>query len=374
MRFGIEEEFFVIDPATGCPATLSPADRDALLQVTGGGSETVPEWLQCQLESATPICSTASEALASLTGYRAALDEAAARLGLSAVALATPPEVLPGVAPLSPGARYREIHDLVPGLAAEQYISGLHVHLEIPHHDAGIRILNYLRLWLPTLTALAANSPLWHGRDTGFASWRTIRYRQWLLQGLPPHFHDGRDYDARLRRLLDVPALPDVNLVGWSARLSHKYPTVEVRALDTQLRADESVLFALILRALAAEALHGPPVPDDLAPELADIAPWQAARYGLTGSLLSLPSGAVVPAEAAVHTLLETIRPHLEATGDAEDVARGLTHLLAAGNGAQRQRGLFATGGTAAVVGHAARELVARRPAIAAAAGTAPHP
>jgi len=374
MRFGIEEEFFVIDPATGCPAALTPADRETLLQVAGGGSETVPEWLQCQLESATPICSTGAEALASLGGYRSALAEAVGRLGLSAAALATPPDVLPGEAPLSPGARYREIHDLVPGLAAEQYISGLHVHLEIPHRDAEVRIVNYLRLWLPTLTALGANSPLWHGRDTGFASWRTIRYRQWLLQGLPPHFHDGRDYDARLGRLQTLPAMLDVNLIGWSARLSEKYPTVEVRALDTQLRADESVLFALILRALATEALHGPPVPDDITPELADIAPWHAARYGLTGSLLSLPSGAVVPAEAAIHTLLETIRPHLEVSGDAEDVARGLTHLLAAGNGAQRQRGLFATGGTAAVAEHAARELTTARPAATAAAGTAPHP
>ncbi|WP_372698944.1 YbdK family carboxylate-amine ligase [Arthrobacter sp. JSM 101049] len=374
MRFGIEEEFFVIDPATGRPAALDTADREAMLQATGGGSATVPEWLQCQVESATPICSTGPEALASLTGYRRALGEAVARLGLSAAALATPPDVPSGEAPISPGSRYREIHDLVPGLAAEQYISGLHVHLEIPHRDAGVRILNYLRQWLPTLTALAANSPLWRGRDTGFASWRTIRYRQWLLQGLPPHFHDGRDYDARLGRLLALPEMLDANLIGWSARLSERYPTVEVRALDTQLRADESVLFALILRALAAEALHGPPVPDDIAPELADIAPWHASRYGLTGSLISLPSGAVVPAEAVVHTLLETIRPHLEASGDAEDVARGLTHLLAAGNGAQRQRGLFATGGTAAVAEHAARELTAARPATTAASGTAPHP
>lgn len=374
MRFGIEEEFFIIDPATGCPAALTPADRDTLLQVAGGGSKTIPEWLQCQLESATPICSTGAEALASLTGYRSALHEAVDRLGLSAAALATPPDVLPGVAPLSPGDRYREIHDLVPGLAAEQYISGLHVHLEIPHRDAGVRVLNYLRRWLPTLTALGANSPLWHGRDSGFASWRTIRYRQWLVQGLPPHFHDARDYDARLARLMALPTMQAGNLIGWSARLSERYPTLEVRALDTQLRADESVLFALILRALATEALHGPPVADDIAPELADIAPWHAARYGLTGSLICLPSGAVVPAEAAVHTLLETIRPHVEASGDAEDVAQGLTHLLAAGNGAQRQHGIFATGGTAAVAEHAARELTAARPATAAAAGTAPHP
>lgn len=367
MRFGIEEEFFVIDPATGHPAELSPLGREALLQVAGGGSTTSPEWLQSQFESATPICETRAEALASLDGYRSALGAAAASLGLSAAAVATPVDIRTGPASTSPGDRYRVFSDLLPGMAADQYLCGLHVHVEIPSRQVGVQVINHLRRWLPVLTALGTNSPLWRGRDTGFAGWRTIHYRKWIFQGVPPYFTDAADYDARLQRLLALPAVPDAGIIGWAARLSANYPTVEVRALDCQLRADESVLFALLIRALAEQALASPAGPDDIPPELADAAIWHAAKYGSTGAVVTLPGGTGEPVESVVRLLLETTLPHLQASGDAEFVADGLEILLDTGNGAVRQRRVFEQSGPAGVVGLAATELTAGRPAPAAA-------
>ena len=65
----------------------------------------------------------------------------------------------------------------------------------------GVRALNGLRPWLPVLVALGANSPVWQGADTGFASWRTIQYRRWLVNGIPPRFHDLADYESRVATL-----------------------------------------------------------------------------------------------------------------------------------------------------------------------------
>ncbi|WP_308297398.1 glutamate-cysteine ligase family protein [Streptomyces sp. ISL-22] len=57
---------------------------------------------------------------------------------------------------------------------APQLVADIHVHVAVPSRQAGVQVLNRLRVWLPTLTAIAANSRLCDGQDTGFASWRTI--------------------------------------------------------------------------------------------------------------------------------------------------------------------------------------------------------
>ncbi|MGW2034691.1 glutamate-cysteine ligase family protein [Streptomyces sp. NPDC001811] len=51
---------------------------------------------------------------------------------------------------------------------------------------------NHLRPWLATLTALAANSLYWDGRDTGYASWRTTTWGRWPVAGPPPYFESPR--------------------------------------------------------------------------------------------------------------------------------------------------------------------------------------
>ncbi|TFD12735.1 hypothetical protein E3T35_05385 [Cryobacterium sp. TMT1-2-2] len=59
----------------------------------------------------------------------------------------------------------------------------VHVHVGIPSRDAGVQALNRVRVWLPTLRALAVNSPFWHGADTGFSSWRSVHMRRWSTIG-----------------------------------------------------------------------------------------------------------------------------------------------------------------------------------------------
>ncbi|ATZ23208.1 Carboxylate-amine ligase YbdK [Streptomyces lavendulae subsp. lavendulae] len=92
-------------------------------------------------------------------------------------------------------------------LVDEQLICGMHVHVGVPDREMGVAVLNRIRGWLPTLLAMSVNSPLWDGRDTGFASWRTIVFRRWPLSGPPPYFDGLADYEARADALA-VPGMP----------------------------------------------------------------------------------------------------------------------------------------------------------------------
>src|SRR4051795_9112201 len=91
--FGVEEEFLLVDPATGQPA---PVAELALRQRTsrpkpGSGPDLTPEVQQEQLEAVSPICSTFEELTSAICQGRALADQAARSVGARAVALATSP-------------------------------------------------------------------------------------------------------------------------------------------------------------------------------------------------------------------------------------------------------------------------------------------
>jgi len=357
--FGIEEEFFLLNPDTGMPGVPDPVASAALMDIRAGGNSTQSELLACQVETATPICSDGPAALASLREYRKELARTAQELGLLPVGLGAAPVVPTGPAVIADQERYRSLHKYLPGISSEQYVSGLHVHVSVPDADAGVLALNALRPWLPLLLAIGSNSPWWHGADTGFASWRSIHYRRWSVQGIQPHFADGHEYRTRLDTLLASEVVVDEGHIGWAARLSSRYPTVEVRIADAQLRAEDSVLLALLVRALVDTSLRAPATGRPLLPEVLDLAFWQAAKHGMVGNQVDPGSGRTLETGRLLQALLQLIGEALSLNGDTDFVHGGLERLARHGNGAQRQRNSFQRGSLVQVVGDAGEELTA---------------
>lgn len=355
--FGIEEEFFLLDPVSGCPAEPDDSTRAALMGIRAGTMETQHELLDCQVEMATPVCTTSAEAVQALLEYRRALARTSADLGLLAVSLGTAP-LIPGTpALISPHERYKEIHRFLPGISGEHYVSGVHVHVAIPDSEAGVLALNGLRRWLPLLTAIGSNSPFWRGEDTGFASWRSIHYRRWSVQGIQPYFADATDYYRRMSAILASDVVLDSGHIGWAARLSSNYPTIEIRVADAQLRADETVALAMIVRALVETGIQAPVHSCDMHPEMLDLASWQAAKHGLSGNQLDPDAGHSVPTDILVGALLRHIQEALDENGDSDLVHAAVERLLRDGNGAQRQRASLARGGLTTVLHDAAVDL-----------------
>ncbi|MFF7187858.1 glutamate--cysteine ligase [Streptomyces sp. NPDC008222] len=344
---GVEEEYLLIDPVTGRPTARGAKVRAAAgLAPFVADAEIQAELLQAQVEVATPVCATLEEVGGHLRRLRHAVAEAARACGCRVMAGGTPPaEGLP--VPVTDKARYREMQRQAPQLVAEQRVNGMHVHVAVPDRQTGVEVLNRLRVWLPTLTAMSANSPLWEGHDTGFASWRTIVFDRWPVSGVPPYFADEADYDRRVGRLLSTGVISDTGQLYWQARLSDNYPTVEVRCLDVQLHADDAVMFAGLTRALAdtamREAAAGGRTPQDEA-EFVRAVMWQAARHGLSGDLVDL-RGRRRPAEEVVHGLLEHVGPALAEYGDTHEVTSSVSRLLERGTGAELQRRALAEGG-----------------------------
>ena len=67
---------------------------------------------------------------------------------------------------------------------------------------------------------------------------------------------------------------------------------------------------------------------------------WMAARHGLSGELVDLPSTDRIATRVFVRRLLDEVRPHAQDLGCADELA-GVVDLLERDNGAERQVVVF---------------------------------
>ncbi|MYS83945.1 carboxylate-amine ligase [Embleya scabrispora] len=354
ITFGVEEEYLLLDPADGRPIPVAEAVRAAAdLQPAVSGGEIQSELLQVQVEVATPVCATLDEVGGHLLRLRHSVAAAAEQVGCRLVASGSAPFGSHAPLVLTDQVRYHALYSDAPRLVEEMFINGMHVHVAVPDRDAGVIVVNRLRPWLPLLVAMAANSPMWEGGDTGFSSWRTIVYGRWSISGVPPEFVDAADYDRRIEELLAAGILRDRAGVYWQVRLSDRYPTVEIRAMDVQLRAEDAVMLAGLVRALVTTVLRdataGQLAPRP-APEFVTAAQWYAARHGLTDALIDPHAPRRLKAGELVGRLMDYIAPVLADTGDARQIDALVHRLLREGTGADRQRAAFRHGGRDALL------------------------
>ncbi|RKT88459.1 carboxylate-amine ligase [Saccharopolyspora antimicrobica] len=332
--FGVEEEFLLLHPGTGHPAPHAP---EILRQV---GHAFTAELAEFQLESNTPVCRTADEAHRALTAARQELAEAADRRGSLLVSTGFAPLGLPDPLPLTDKSRYRTIRERFGQLLDSHTAAGCHVHVGMPDLASALAVSDHLRPHLPALLALTANSPFCGGRDTGHASWRSVMWSRLPSAGPPPLHRNTSSYRQSVQLLLNSGAALDRAMVYWLVRPAEHLSTLEFRIADATGTAEESLLLALLIRALATIALQdvaeGRP-PAELPDQRLRLALWRAAHDGLEGDGLDA-DGELVPARFLVEKLCKTAQPALEASGDSARVDDILSRLFRHGSGAQRQR------------------------------------
>jgi carboxylate-amine ligase len=218
------------------------------------------------------------------------------------------------------------------------------VHVAVPTRQLGVEALLRLRRWLPALIAVAANSPICQGRDSGWASQRFVFSSRWPTAVPAPPVRSVQEYDNLLDGAVSSGDALDARSVYFLARLSPRYPTIEVRVADVSLTADETVCYAGLVRALVTtavdQALRGRPVAFVPQATLRESC-RSAAQVGLSGTLTDPQTGHQVESWRLVDTLVEEVRPQLRANGDEALVVPMLDRLRVVGGGADRQRRLF---------------------------------
>lgn len=343
-RFGIEEEFVLLDSRTLAPVAADELHARVLGDVEGGGTIAL-EFATSQIETVTTPVSSLPQAGEQLDRMRRMLAQNAQEG--TVVAATGSPFILIQAARLSSSPHYDDVSDMIGRLASEHVVNGLHVHVEVVGDEARVRAMLRVREHLPLLLALSTNSPFAGGVPAGLASWRSTTIRRLPVSWGPPPFQDADDYHRTVDRLLEMGALPARSSVSWAVRLSDRYETVETRVCDAQLSTDDTLLLTALVRALVAadDAVEHP-----MTPELLDASLWLAARHGMHARLLS-GRGDAEDAWSTVDRMLDGIGPVLEELGDAEFVRAHLDRLRREGTGAQRQLQAYENGGAEGLAG-----------------------
>lgn len=358
LTLGIEEEYQIIDPATG-------ELRSYITQILDEGKLILKEQIKAELhqsmvEVGTEICQTPADARKELVKLRRSITDLAHRHGLVIAAAGTHPFSNWEQQEITPFERYLGVQNDMQDLARQLLIFGTHVHIGIEDRDFLIDAMNVARYFAPHVLCLSTSSPFWMGRNTGLKSYRSIIFRHFPRSGIPPLFTDWVEYEGMVKTMVKTNCIPDGSKIWYDVRPNHRYPTLEFRICDVCTKVDEAICIAAIFQAIIAKLwkLRRDNMTFRIYPtELIEENKWRAVRYGLDGHLLDLGKEKEVPVRELIHEMIDWfLRDVIDELGTRSEIEYAYK-ILETGSSADRQLKTFAhTGSTRAVVEQLVRE------------------
>ena len=340
----MEEEFLLA--RTSSPGLVGAGDAVVAAADSDSDGQFEHEFKREQAELGTSPYESMADLAEDLVRRRVELADAAQRRGVRLLASATSP--LDEHATSTAGERYERMTSLFGRIARIQLTCGMHVHVGVESPAEGVAVLDRIRGWLAVLLALSANSPFLAGQDTEYASYRTVLWGQWPTSGVVDPFGGVEEYERARAALVSSGGAIDDGMIYFDARLSARYPTVEIRVADVCVDPQDAVVIAALARGLVSTVAQEWTAGCRVAPirsELLRAATWRAARWGVEEGLVEAHSAEVVPAWELIGHLVDWVTPSLERYGDSERVAAGLAEIRRRGTGARAQREAYASNG-----------------------------
>jgi carboxylate-amine ligase len=335
---GIEEELMIVDGQT---LDLVNAIESMLEPAPAG--EIKPELMESVLEIATEPCPDTVRAGEQLRALRNQVIETAQSKGLGIGAAGTHPFAHWEDQRIVARSRYRDLVSDLRFVARQELIFGVHVHVGVDDPDKAIHVANGMRVHVPVLLGLSANSPFWRADATGLASTRTPIFRAFPRVGIPPTYKDWADYERRIEFMVRTRVIEDYTYLWHDVRPHPNFGTVEIRVMDSQTRVEHTVGLAGLVQGLVKELCEHYDSGEKLSRypfEMLDENKWLAARHGLDGELVDLPKDERVPTRALARRLLDRVREHCQDLGSEAEL-EAVEDLLEKGNGAARQQVVY---------------------------------
>jgi carboxylate-amine ligase len=255
----------------------------------------------------------------------------------------------------APTPRTAGIRDSMRGLVERTPTAALHVHVGMPDPETAIVVCNRLRAHLPLLQALAAHSPYWHGRDSGFATARAQLFRGYPRAIVPRAYASFDDYAEHVAHWQAAAGIEDYTYLWWDLRPHPRLGTIEVRAMDAQSRPRAVLGIAALVHSLAVACADGRGEVQDA--ESITESSFRAGRDGLEARVWS--DERMRPVREVAAEALALARDYAAELGEVEALGE-VDRILAEGNGADRMRAAHERGGMRGVLERLVAETAER--------------
>ncbi len=339
LTLGVEEEFFLIDPATG---ELLRDPGEGILKVCNELNEQhkfVPEFLRSQIETNTRVCTSVADVRSAIGETRGILVKAAEKHGAAVLATSTHPFAEWKTQMVTPGSRYRDFVVTYQESLRRFLAGGMHIHAGFGDKDSRVRVMTALRRYLPLLHALSGSSPFNEGRSTGFKSYRLNLVGGLPRTGLPNALSSWEEFERLVEDYRRMDFIRDSSELWWDIRPSRSFPTVELRICDICTRIEDAMcivaLFASLVRHLIRRDESGT-LPPDLPTEIIAENRWLAQRYGVMAFLGDPEQGGRMDIDDYTAQLVEDLEDDAVALGCQAELCRA-TNIVREGTGADRQ-------------------------------------
>lgn len=336
---GVEWEVAFVDRDT---RELVPVAAEALELIDRDhpGHRIQREFLANTVELVTGVHDTVPQAMEDLGEQLDMVRAAAGELGVDIWSSGSHPFSRGTGQRVSEKTSYSEIINRTQWWGRQMIIWGTHVHVGVRSADRVWPIINALLTNLPHMLALSASSPAWNGEDTGYASNRTLLYRQLPTAGLPP---DVRDWEAWRSYMADQWKSGVINHTGSmhiDIRPASKYGTIEVRVADASSNTRELAAIVALTHCLVVhydEMLEAGRELPSMQYWHNDENKWRACRYGMDALIIVDRDTNERWVKDDLKDLLVTLMPIAERLGCAEELA-GVSDIIRGGAGYERQR------------------------------------
>lgn len=337
--FGLEEEIMVLHPETldllprgeellegldnRFKAELPAAHVEIASRPAAGFSELELELAQCRSLLA---CRTHDRARLAVAGVH----PFSARLGM-----------------VNSGERYQGLLARYGDVVRQQLVCGLHLHVGLGGPERTLAVYNALRSHLPVIAALAANAPVYCGRDSTLASIRPLLSGMLPRMGVPPPLASFDEYASHLNWGIDHGRMGRPAEWWWEMRLHGALGTLEIRVPDGQTTLQDALAVGTVAAGSAvwlSDRFDAGDLPPTVDSWQINENRWSALRWGMDATLIDLETGILEPAPEAVGRLLDRIGPaadRIDATGHLAH-ARSMAEL----NGAKRQMEIYRSSGS----------------------------
>ena len=251
--------------------------------------------------------------------------------------------------------RYARLLERLQWMARRFNIFGIHVHIGMPDGDTCIRVMNQLLPVMPAFLAISANSPFWHGEDTGLSASRIKVFEGLSQGGMPFYFRDWEDFEHCAARLLATGSIDSVRDIWWEMRPHPDFGTLEIRVGDMPFSLDDTAAYIAYVRAETMAAMQTPQDRPRVHPSLIRENRWRACRYGIQMEIIDPQTETARPLLQWLQQRLTLLHERGAAAEDVAIVCRQIERWAQHGDGAARQRQLHLSHRTFPDMVHAMR-------------------